>query len=119
MASHNEFGKKGEQLACDLLIKRGYKIVARNYRFDKAEIDIIARKEAILAIIEVKSRSTIDYGNPQDFITKKKIQLLVKAANHYVIENELNVEVRFDIVSVIKKKNQYSIDLIENAFFHY
>ena len=66
MASHNQLGKKGEQLAVDFLIENGYDIVERNYRFNKAEVDIIAQKKDVLAIIEVKTRSTTDFGNPQD-----------------------------------------------------
>ena len=63
MAKHNEFGKKGEQLAVDYLTENGYKVIHRNYRYLKAEIDIIARKGDILAIVEVKSRSS-DYMQP-------------------------------------------------------
>lgn len=58
MAQHNELGKKGEQLAVDYLVKNNYDIIERNYRFDKAEVDIIAKKNQILAIIEVKTRSS-------------------------------------------------------------
>ena len=74
MAKHNELGKKGEQLAVDFLLKNNYDIVERNYRFDKAEVDIIAKKDDILAIIEVKTRSTTDFGDPQDFVKPKQIQ---------------------------------------------
>jgi len=69
MAKHNEL----EQLAVDFLIKNGYEIVERNYRFDKAEVDIIAQIKDTLAIVEVKTRSTIDFGNPQDFVKPKQI----------------------------------------------
>ena len=90
MAQHNQLGKKGEQMAVDFLTKRGYDIVERNYRFDKAEVDIIAKKESTLAIIEVKTRSTSDFGDPQDFVKPKQIQRLVKAVDEYVIENKRN-----------------------------
>ena len=66
MAIHNELGKKGEQLAVDFLQKKGYTILDRNWRFKKAEVDIIAQKEQILAIVEVKTRSSNYFGNPQD-----------------------------------------------------
>jgi len=68
MASHNDLGKKGEQLAAEFLISKGYKIVARNFRFQKAEVDIIARKNNVLAIIEVKTRSSSNFGDPQEFV---------------------------------------------------
>lgn len=119
MAQHNELGKKGEQLAVDFLLKEDYKIVERNYRFDKAEVDIIAQKDDILAIIEVKTRSTKDFGNPQDFVKPKQIKNLVKAVNEYVIENNLQLEVRFDIIAVVKEKSGFNIEHLPNAFYHF
>ena len=119
MAQHNELGKKGEQLAVDFLQKRGYKILERNYRYQKAEIDIIARLNDTLCAVEVKTRSTPDFGNPQDFVKPKQIQQLVKAIDFYVIENDLDVEVRFDIVAIIKNKLGTKIEFFENAFLHF
>ncbi|WP_372755932.1 YraN family protein [Mariniflexile sp.] len=119
MAQHNELGKKGEQLAVDFLLENGYAIIERNYRFDKAEVDIIAQKENILAIIEVKTRTTADFGNPQDFVKPKQIQRLVKAVDAYVTTNDLNVEVRFDIVAIVKDGKQFKIEHLKNAFYHF
>lgn len=119
MAQHNELGKKGEQLAVDFLLKNNYEIVERNYRFDKAEVDIIAQKEDILAVIEVKTRSTIDFGNPQDFVKPKQIKNLVKAVDEYVVENDLDLEVRFDIIAIVKEQKGYAIEHLENAFYHF
>lgn len=119
MGEHNEFGKWGEELAVDHLIKTGYRIVYRNYRYIKAEIDVIAQKGDILAIVEVKSRSSDYWQNIAEIITEKKIKLLVRAANHYVISHNLDVEVRFDIISVLKEKDGFKIDHIENAFYHF
>jgi len=119
MARHNELGKKGEQLAVDYLIKKGYTIVQRNYRFQKAEVDIIAQIKDTLAIVEVKTRSTIDFGNPQDFVKPKQIQRLVKAVDEYVNLNKLDVEVRFDIIAIIRQGNSYNIEHLENAFYHF
>ena len=119
MTFHNELGKKGEQLAVDFLIKNGYDIVERNYHFDKAEVDIIAKQNDILAIIEVKTRSTRDFGNPQDFVKPKQIKNLVKAVDEYVTVNELDVEVRFDIIAIVNQNNKYDIEHIEDAFYHF
>lgn len=119
MAEHNELGKLGEELAVDFLHKNGYDILETNWVFQKAEIDIIAQKENILAIVEVKTRSTVDFGLPQDFVKLKKIQLLVKAVNEYVISNELDVEVRFDIIAIHKEGKNYKIEHIEDAFYHF
>ena len=119
MAQHNELGKKGEQLAVDFLLKNNYDIVERNYRFDKAEVDIIAKKEDILAIVEVKTRSTVDFGDPQDFVKPKQIQRLVKAVDEYVTVNSLDVEVRFDIIAIVKEGKGFKIEHLENAFYHF
>ena len=119
MAQHNELGKKGEQLAVDFLIENDYDIVSRNYRFEKAEVDIIAQKKDILAIVEVKTRSTTDFGNPQDFVKPKQIKNLVKAVDEYVTVNDLDVEVRFDIIAIVKEKGTFKIEHLENAFYHF
>lgn len=119
MAQHNELGKKGEQLAVDFLLKKGFQILERNYRFQKAEVDIIAQLKDTLAIVEVKTRSTTDFGNPQDFVKPKQIQRLVKAVNEYVNANGLDVEVRFDIIAIVKENKQFKIEHLENAFYHF
>lgn len=119
MAEHNELGKLGEEMAAEFLQKNGYQIMETNWVFQKAEIDIIAQKENTLAIIEVKTRSSIDFGLPQDFVKPKKIQLLVKAVNEYVISNNLETEVRFDIIAISKEDKTYKIEHIEDAFFHF
>jgi len=119
MAQHNELGKKGEQLAIDYLIKKGYTIRDKNWRYQKAEVDIIAQKENILAVVEVKTRSTDYFGNPQDFVNPKKIKLLVTAINEYVISKNLDVEVRFDIIGIIKTKKETKIEHLEDAFLYF
>ena len=119
MAEHNELGKFGEELAVEFLQKNGYDILETNWTFQKAEIDIIAQKENILAVVEVKTRSSIEFGLPQDFVKPKKIQLLVKAVNEYVISNDLDVEVRFDIIAIYKEDKIYKIEHIEDAFYHF
>lgn len=118
MASHNELGKNGEQLAVDFLKANGYEIVEQNYFFQKAEVDIIARKGDVLAVIEVKSRTGTAFGDPETFVDKKKIQLLVKAADHYVISKDLDVEVRFDIIAIVYAKGKPpAINHLEDAFY--
>lgn len=119
MADHNELGKFGEELAVEFLQKSGYTILETNWTFQKAEIDIIAQKGIILAIVEVKTRSSIEFGLPQDFVKPKKIQLLVKAVNEYVISNNLDVEVRFDIMAIYKEDKTYKMEHIEDAFYHF
>jgi len=119
MAEHYELGKKGEQLAVNYLINKGYKIVERNWRFQKAEIDIIATKDKILISVEVKTRSTNDFGNPQDFVTPKKIKLMVSAMNEYILNKDLDIELRFDIVAITKDKSSFDIQHFKDAFLYF
>ena len=119
MAQHNDLGKKGEQFAVDYLLKKDYQILERNYRFQKAEVDIIAQINDTLAIVEVKTRSTKDFGNPQDFVKPKQIQRLVKAVDEFVLVNGLDVEVRFDIIAIIKTGKQFEIEHLEDAFYYF
>ncbi len=119
MAQHNELGKKGEQLAVDFLLKHGYEIVERNYTYKKTEVDIIAKYKDTLAVVEVKTRSSIGFGNPQDFVKPKQIQNLVKAIDNYITTNNLEVEVRFDIIAIVKQGNGFSIEHLEDAFYHF
>ncbi|TPG44445.1 YraN family protein [Flavobacterium pectinovorum] len=123
MAEHNELGKKGENLAVEYLLENGYKILDRNWTFQKAEIDIIAQKESILAIVEVKTRSSLDFGLPQDFVKPKKIQLLIKAVNAYINDREKDFdedcEIRFDIIAVHKSGETFAIEHLTDAFYHF
>lgn len=119
MAKHNEFGKKGEQLAVDYLTNNGYKVVHRNYRYLKAEIDIIAKKGDILAIVEVKSRSSDYMQSIADTVTEKKIKLMVMAADHYIISKNLDVDARFDIITIHRNGTKFDIEHLENAFYHF
>lgn len=119
MAQHNELGKKGEQLATAFLLKKGYKILEKNYRYLKAEVDIIAQKKDTLAAIEVKTRSTNYFGNPEEFVNPKKIKLLLSAIDNYVVERDLDVEVRFDIIAIIHQKKETKIEHLKDAFLHF
>jgi putative endonuclease len=119
MAEHNELGQLGEDLAVDFLRTNGYEIIDRNWRFQKAEVDIIARKKDVLAVVEVKTRSSLEFGLPQDFVNQKKIQLLVKAINEYVVSKDLDVTVRFDIIAIHYTKANIDIEHIEEAFYYF
>lgn len=119
MAEHNELGKLGEELAVEFLQKKGYEILETNWTFQKAEIDIIAQKGSVLAVVEVKTRSSLEFGLPQEFVKPKKIQLLVKAINEYITQKDLDLEVRFDIIAIHKENNEFVIDHIEDAFYHF
>ena len=119
MAQHNDLGLKGEKLAIEYLEKNGYLIVEKNYRYRKAEVDIIARKDTILVVVEVKTRSSNYFGNPQDFVNPKKIKLLVSAIDNYVVKRDLDVEIRFDIIAILRNKEIYNIHHIKDAFLYF
>ena len=119
MAEHNELGKLGEEMAVEFLQKEGYTILQTNYTFQKAEIDILAQKAGLLAVVEVKTRSSLDFGLPQDFVKPKKIQLLVKAVDAFVTQNDLDLEVRFDIIAIHKEDKSFVIEHLIDAFYHF
>ncbi|MEX0275722.1 MAG: YraN family protein [Flavobacteriaceae bacterium] len=119
MGQHNELGKEGERLAAAHLVKKGYQIHYKNYRYLKAEIDIIAQKGEVLAIVEVRSRSTDFVENISETITQKKIWLLTMAADHYVTDQDMDVEVRFDVITILKNQGRLELEHVEDAFYHF
>ena len=119
MAKHNTLGQLGEDLAVDHLLASGYKILQRNYRFDRAEVDILASKGDLLAVVEVKTRSSSSFGDPQEFVKPKQIKNLVKAVDHYIESRKLDLNVRFDIVAVTKTSSGFDVEHLEDAFYHF
>ncbi|SNY95362.1 YraN family protein [Flagellimonas pacifica] len=119
MGKHNEFGKLGEQIAVDFLQKKGYEICFRNYRYLKAEVDVIAKIGETLVVVEVKTRTSDFLEDMQSVISPKKIKLLTLAADQYVQEHDLDIEVRFDVIIVIKKIEGFEVEHLENAFYHF
>ncbi len=119
MAQHNDLGKKGEVAAVAFLIENGYTILETNWVFQKAEVDIIAQKDNVLIVAEVKTRTSIEFGLPQEFVKPKKIQLLVKAIDAYIDLNVLDLEVRFDIIAIQSNNNNFEIEHIKDAFFYF
>ena len=119
MAEHNELGKIGEEKAVEHLISKGFTILNKNWRFQKAEIDIIAQKENLLIAAEVKTRSSLEFGNPQDFVNPKKIRLLVQAFDQYILSKDLDVNARFDIIAVLVQGSEFKIEHLEDAFLYF
>ena len=118
MADHNDFGKLAEELAESFLVEKNYKILVKNYRYLKAEVDIIAQFENQLVIVEVKARATDAFMLPQEAINKKKIRLIVSAANEFLETNNIELETRFDVISVLpNEKGKLEITHSENAFY--
>jgi putative endonuclease len=119
MAQHNQTGKEGEEAAVQYLLQHGYDVIERNWRHQRLEVDIIARKGEILSIVEVKTRTGNFFGEPYEAVTKQKEKFLADAADHYVVSRNLDVEVRYDIASVTVHNGQSKVVLIEDAFYPY
>jgi putative endonuclease len=113
-----DLGRKGEEIACNFLLKKGYQIKERNWRYKNAEIDIIAFDGKELVIVEVKTRSAVIYEEPRDSITNQKIRFLVNATEAYIYENDFNGETRFDVISIKWfGENKFDLEHYPNAFY--
>jgi putative endonuclease len=117
MSKHKQTGIKGEQIAVNFLLNTGYTILHTNWRHGHKEIDIIAKKDNTLAIIEVKTRSNFDFGFPEEAVNLKKQTFLREAGQAYVDDNPGYEEVRFDIISILLTKGEVKEILhLEAAF---
>jgi len=117
MADQHDTGKLGEAIAQSYLLSKGYSILETNWQSSHREIDIIAQKNDVLVIVEVKARKTAFFGEPEEFVTRSKQKLLVSAANHYISLNNLDLETRFDIISVLFKGNSHVVHHLKDAFY--
>lgn len=118
MSKHNDLGKQGEQAAVDYLKTKGYKILETNWRYEKSEIDIIAKYKEEIIFVEVKTRSSKNFGYPEEAVDNKKQNQISNAAGNFLRENKLKQSVRFDIISLNTTSNhQFEIYHIEDAFY--
>lgn len=116
MAQHNETGKQGEAEAARFLQEEGYEIMACNYRHQHAEIDLVAKKGKLMVFVEVKTRTNLSFGNPEEFVSYAKAKLVMKAAEHYIFTHNWQFDVRFDIVAVSMVGSQMHVKHVEDAF---
>ena len=117
MAIHNQLGKEAEQMAVNYLLKNGYEILHCNWRHSYYEIDIIAKKNDLLRIIEVKSLKTSQLRYPEESVTKKKFKYLLKAADEFLFQHQEYRHVQFDILSItINPEREPEFFLIEDVF---
>lgn len=115
MAKHNELGKKGEERASFYLEKKAYKILERNYKVDKNEIDIIAEKDGKIIFVEVKTRSSNSMGRPESFLSLAQKNRIIDLAEFYLVESQFEGDIRFDIIAICNK----TLVHIKDAFFSY
>lgn len=116
MAKQNEIGKEGEILAREYLEKRGYRISHINWHWHHYELDIVAFTDKELVVVEVKTRSENYWISPEDAVDRKKIRRIVMATDAYVRFYNIMLPVRFDIITLIKHKDGYRIEHIDDAF---
>lgn len=117
MADHIDTGKIGEALAREYLKKHGYQILETNWRWKRDEIDIIAENDDYVIIVEVKTRTTNYWGEPEVFVTKQKQKFMVRAADAYIEQTDSDKEVRFDIIAVLMAQGKHKIHHIDDAFY--
>ncbi len=114
MENKTTIGRKGEQLAAEFLMKKGFEIVVRNYRYKHAEIDLIIKRDDWLIFVEVKARSSNDFGEPEEFVDARKVNKIFDAAEEYIYTTDWHGHIRFDIVSV-KLGKEPVVELFEDA----
>lgn len=110
-------GIKGEQIAQKFLREKGYTIVHCNWRYKRLEVDIIAEAEGLVVFVEVKTRSSNRFGEPEEFVSARKQAFLIDAAHHYLLDNNHNCEARFDVVAVTINNNNVTVKHLPGAFF--
>lgn len=111
------FGQAAEQRAVTYFKSLDYNILDQNYRYRSAEVDLIVKKNDLLIAVEVKARKSLFFGSPEQFVSPKKIKLLVMAMDHFIQSKELEVELRFDIIGFIYENAQWKLNHIKNAFY--
>lgn len=116
MAEHNETGSKAEEIVSDYLAGQNIKILCRNWTFGKKEIDIIAEEKELLVIVEVKARNIKNAETPAELLTNKKMRNIVDAAEAYILEKNIEKEVRFDFALVIFAPEGHKLEYIKEAF---
>lgn len=110
-------GQEGEKLARNHLLGQGYIILEANWRYKKYEIDIIAKNNQCIVFVEVKTRKSNTFGEPEIFVTKQKQNFLIAAANQYIVQNNIELEARFDIIAIIQLNNNHTVKHLEAAFY--
>lgn len=112
-----ELGVYGEQMAVDHLLSLNFEVLERNFRWNRGEIDIICKSENEIRFIEVKTRETNRYGEPWESVSKSKQRQIIKVAHQYLIQNDIHLEARFDVVSIVANSHHCAVQFIPDAFY--
>ncbi len=116
MAEHNNLGRRGEDAAAAFLEKEGHRIVERNWSFSGYEIDIVSEHEGFIVFVEVKTRTSAQWGDPEDAVDERRMRRLIRGASHYLKKYCIDKPARFDIVSLLWNERQFELEYIEDAF---
>ncbi|MCH2229677.1 MAG: YraN family protein [Crocinitomicaceae bacterium] len=114
---HIALGKKGEDVAANYLTSKGWVVLERNYKWNRGELDLICSDQSSLKIVEVKTRNSNYFGEPHMAINRKKQRQIISIANQYVQQNNLDLEVEFDVISIVLSQSKMKLEHIENAFY--
>ena len=117
MAKHNILGREGEDIAAKYLEQKGYAVLDRDWHCGHKDLDLVVTKDNTIVFVEVKTRTGNEWGDPQDFITDRKIRRIVNSADAYLRFNQVDMDVRFDVSSIVAEGREYKIEHIEQAFF--
>lgn len=117
MAKHNILGFNGEQIAAEYMKGQGFTILHRNWRSGHKELDLVTTKDNLLVVIEVKTRYNDIYGLPQEAVDDRKIRKIISATDSYIRLFSIDMQVRFDIITIILGEKSFKIEHIEDAFF--
>lgn len=117
MAKHLILGQEGEDVAARYLERHGFTVLDRNWRCGHKELDLVVRNDSTIVFVEVKTRASLDFGSPLEAVTPQKIRRIVNSADAYLRLNCIDMDVRFDIVSIVVDGGEFRIEHIEDAFF--
>lgn len=115
--THTELGIFGEDRAVDFLLQKGWQILRRNFRYNRGEIDIVAREGDTIVVVEVKTRETAAIGEPYKAVTRSKQRQIIRTADAYIKQEGIRADTRFDIISIVHNRFGTRIEHIESAFF--
>ncbi len=116
MAQHNELGHQGEAAAVSYLESNGHHILEKNWRLHGYEIDVITTHRGYVVFVEVKTRRSTEWGDPESFVNRQRMRRMIQAAHHYLIAHRIDLPARFDIVAIIWEGERYNLEHIEDAF---
>ncbi len=119
MAKHNELGRLGEKIAARHLLLDGYSVLASDWHFGHKDLDLVCAKDGITVFVEVKTRASDAFGDPEEAVDDTKMRNLVSAANSYIRRNKVLGPVRFDVVSVVGTEEPFKVTHTPDAFNPY